>query len=357
MTTSRPYISTRTASFPTSFLSPARPAGYAGDAGGRWIRGRATCSYGRWPATGARSGIPAFPSSGSTCPHPARAQTPTRAGAKRCAAWGSETAKSALFFLVDHVERLRHDGYINRLKVFDVSQMGALAGQFYYEGAYELAPDEALIVEAKVPSRCDYGSILLTNEIYETTDWYNNQSSLNDSQWGVDADGVVRVVISAKDPGVPNWLDIAGYPEGSIQGRWTGCNANPVPSVRKVRFDSIRQALPAWTRPPSPPRSATGRCAIAVHRSNSGPCGDREARRAAAALQWAADVRKRREDLSQDRLAVLDDGDVAGLHLRLEGNHLVVPPGIDGDHLLAREHREKRNRAPGGSGSLRRRSW
>jgi len=77
--------------------------------------------------------------------------------------------------------------------------------------------DEALILEAKVPARCTYWSVILTNEIYETTDWYNHQGSLNGSQLRVDDDGIIRVVISAKDPGVPNWLDTAGYPDKAGQ--------------------------------------------------------------------------------------------------------------------------------------------
>jgi hypothetical protein len=151
------------------------------------------------------------------------------------------------FFLVDHVEGLRREGYINRLKEFDVSHLGGLVGQFYYEGAYELSPDEALILEAKVPDKCTYWSVILTNDIYETTDWYNNQSSLNGSQLRVDADGIVRVVISVKDPGVPNWLDTAGYPSGAIQGRWNECSATPIPTLRKVAVADIRQSLPSDT--------------------------------------------------------------------------------------------------------------
>jgi hypothetical protein len=148
---------------------------------------------------------------------------------------------------VDHVEGLRREGYINRLKVFDVSHLGGLVGQFYYEGAYDLSPDEALIVEAKVPAGCTYWSIILTNDIYETTDWYNNQSSLNGAQARVDRDGIFRAVVSEKDPGVPNWLDTAGYPTGAIQGRWTDCQATPIPTVRKVALADVRKSLPADT--------------------------------------------------------------------------------------------------------------
>jgi hypothetical protein len=110
-----------------------------------------------------------------------------------------------------------------------------------------LSSDEALILDAKVPANCTYWSAILTNDIYETTDWYNNQSSLNGAQARVDRDGVVRIVVSAKDPGVPNWLDTAGYPTGAIQGRWTDCSATPIPTLRKIPLADVRRELPADT--------------------------------------------------------------------------------------------------------------
>jgi hypothetical protein len=149
--------------------------------------------------------------------------------------------------LVDRPQKLRAEGYINKLKDVDFSQMGGLTGQFYYEGVYELKDDEALIVEAKLPEHCTYRSLILTNEIYETTDWYNNQSSLNGAQAAADKDGVLRIVVSARDPGVPNWLDTAGYSTGVIQGRWMECSSKPVPTVRKVALAQVRKSLPAET--------------------------------------------------------------------------------------------------------------
>jgi hypothetical protein len=149
---------------------------------------------------------------------------------------------------ITHVEQLRREGYVNRLKEFDTSQMGGLAGQFYYEGAYQLGDDEALIVEARVPAHCRYSSMILTNELYETTDWYDSHSSLNDTQYATDKDGVLRIVVAARDPGVLNWLDTAGYPAGVIQGRWANCDTQPVPSVRKLPVAGVRAALPPETR-------------------------------------------------------------------------------------------------------------
>lgn len=155
-----------------------------------------------------------------------------------------------------HVEDLRAEGHINALKIFDVSQMSGLVGQFYYEGAYELADDEALISEVMVPASYRYWSIILTNDLYETTDWYNNQSSLNDKQGVVDSDGVFRTVISAADPGVHNWLDTSGYSTGAIQGRWFEASEKPMPSIRKVKLTELEQYLPADTQRVTPTERA-----------------------------------------------------------------------------------------------------
>lgn len=134
------------------------------------------------------------------------------------------------------------------MKIFDVSQMSGLAGQFYYEGAYDLADDEALITEVKVPAKYRYWSIILTNALYETTDWYNNQASLNDKQGVMDSDGVFRTVISARDPGVHNWLDTSGYSSGAVQGRWFEASEKPMPSMKKVKLADVDRHLPADTK-------------------------------------------------------------------------------------------------------------
>jgi hypothetical protein len=148
---------------------------------------------------------------------------------------------------VDHVEQLRQGGFVHKFKEFDVSQIGGLVGQFYYETVYELADDEALIIESPIPKVCPYRSIILTNEIYETTDWYNNHSCLNGAQSAPDGDGILRFVVAPRDPGVKNWLDTAGYPTGAIQGRWTDCDSQPIPSIRKVPLAEVVQLLPRDT--------------------------------------------------------------------------------------------------------------
>jgi len=221
-------------------LSPSRPAGYTGDwwplspATGQLLMRLVSADWGQERA-------PTFSIERIDKPV-ARPRATAAELEQRLRALPAGVDFLALMF-VDHVEQLRQQGYVNKFKVLDVSQAGGLVGQYYYEGAYELADDEALVVETKVPMRCGYRSLILTNEIYETIDWYNNHSSLNDAQAPADADGVLRIVVSAKDPGVPNWLDTAGHSRGLIQGRWTDCDSQPIPGVRKLRLGELRQSL------------------------------------------------------------------------------------------------------------------
>lgn len=162
------------------------------------------------------------------------------------------TTQTCALAFPDNVEKIRDRGLINALQVVDFSQMSGLQRQSYYEGAYDLADDEALITEVAIPDEVGYWSLILTNELYETTDWYNNQSSLNDAQAVVDGDRVFRAVISARDPGVHNWLDTAGYPKGAIQGRWFDTDARPTPTVKKVNVADVLTHLPPDTRKVSP---------------------------------------------------------------------------------------------------------
>lgn len=171
-----------------------------------------------------------------------RSRTPASELERRLRVLPRATDAMALMF-VDHVSKLAVEGYVNKLKIM-VPEQGALAGQFYYEGVYDLADGEALVIESPVPETCGYRSLILTNELYETTDWVANHSSLNGAQAAPDPDGKLRIVVSAKDPGVANWLDTAGYPRGIIQGRWTGCDSQPIPTVRKIKVSSVKRVLP-----------------------------------------------------------------------------------------------------------------
>ena len=230
-------------------LSPSRPTGYAGD----WWPLDPTTNMLLVRMVGADWGREVEPTlSIDRLDSPPTRPRPPAAVLERKLRAIPASAGFIAPLLVDRPQKLRAEGYVNRLKAVDFSRLGGLAGQFYFEGAYDLKDDEALIIETPVPAKCTYRSMILTNEIYETTDWYDNLSSLNADQAPADADGVLRVVVSARDPGVANWLDTAGYPTGAVQGRWMECSTQPIPSVRKVALAEVRKLLPAGTRTVSP---------------------------------------------------------------------------------------------------------
>src|SRR3546814_2033882 len=83
------------------------------------------------------------------------------------------------------------------------------------------------------------------------SDWSSDVCS-SDLQAVVDSDGVFRAVISARDPGVHNWLDTSGYPRGAIQGRWVDTDDKPTPTIRKVKVDEVLSQLPQDTRRVTP---------------------------------------------------------------------------------------------------------
>jgi hypothetical protein len=126
----------------------------------------------------------------------------------------------------------------------------------YTGGHFVLGPDEALIVEVRPPERCRYWGIQLGSFWMEPIDFANHQTSLNGRQAVLDPDGVFRAVVSAKDPGVPNWLDTAGHSEGAMLIRWLECDTGPRPTAKKLAFDEVRKALPASTATVTPEQRA-----------------------------------------------------------------------------------------------------
>lgn len=128
-----------------------------------------------------------------------------------------------------------------------IESIGGMPDQVYYDGAYEIEDDEALVIETALPQRSLYWSLLVADDRFSTVDWANHQSSLNESQARIDPDGKLRVVISKRDPGVQNWLDKADNPWGIIQMRWKNPSDAPDPEVTHCKVADVRDHLPAGT--------------------------------------------------------------------------------------------------------------
>lgn len=130
---------------------------------------------------------------------------------------------------------------------------GGMSTNLYAGGVFELAPDEALVIENRVTRKPQYVGFQLANLWGESIEYANALGSLNGSQCEVDPDGVIRLVVAHRDPGVPNWLDTTGHTEGFMAPRWAYSETPPrdewpTLSAKKVPFDAIRSHLHESTR-------------------------------------------------------------------------------------------------------------
>jgi hypothetical protein len=119
------------------------------------------------------------------------------------------------------------------------------------EGHFDLADDEALIVTTW-PTSANYQGIQLTDRWFSSLEYANRQSSLTADQAYRTADGAFHFVISAKDPGVQNWLDTDGLRQGVILLRYDGMKEaefakDKWPTTLKVKLSELRKYLPADT--------------------------------------------------------------------------------------------------------------
>jgi hypothetical protein len=128
-----------------------------------------------------------------------------------------------------------------------ITKIGGLNNQFYYDGIYNIADDEALVVETALPKQCRYWQILVADDRFCTVDWFNRQSSINDKTAWLDSDGKLRAVVAKGDPGVPNWLDKADNRWGILQMRFNKASDSPEPTVIKVKLTDVRKHLPVDT--------------------------------------------------------------------------------------------------------------
>ena len=123
---------------------------------------------------------------------------------------------------------------------------GGLATQYSSVGHYDLADDQALIITVPA-SDAPYQGFQLGTMWYVSMDFINHQTSLTAHQARHDDDGMIRFVVSHRDPGVANWLETTGHRRGYLQIRWqrTSREYTPAdgPTVELVAFDEIPQRL------------------------------------------------------------------------------------------------------------------
>ncbi|MFD0861229.1 hypothetical protein ACFQ1M_03335 [Sungkyunkwania multivorans] len=146
---------------------------------------------------------------------------------------------------VKFVDRLRANLASGHLSQPRPTQDGSgLPGQWNAAGFFPMAPDDALIITVS-RSNAKYQSIQVGDFWFNALDFYQRQTSLTTAQAQIN-DEEYRFVISAKDPGVANWLDTAGTQKIFVFMRWQGmpeCEEPSAVRAKMVKFKELRKCL------------------------------------------------------------------------------------------------------------------
>ncbi len=113
----------------------------------------------------------------------------------------------------------------------------------YFNSYWALAPDEALVVEVSRIPACRAWSLQVCNYWMESLDYRYHRTNVNKSTAAYEADGSVRIVIAAEDPGHPNWITTAGHANGTFLFRLTGAKALADLSTRVVKRAELPRVL------------------------------------------------------------------------------------------------------------------
>ncbi|MAE93789.1 MAG: hypothetical protein CL910_03940 [Deltaproteobacteria bacterium] len=89
----------------------------------------------------------------------------------------------------------------------------------YRQAIYKLEAHQALVMRGRFP-RCRFANVVVWNHHLQTPPYWHRQVSLNRRQVHYEEDGSFRIVVAHRDPGVPNWIDVAGAQTGMIFWRF-----------------------------------------------------------------------------------------------------------------------------------------
>lgn len=131
---------------------------------------------------------------------------------------------------------------------------GGLATQFSSVGHFDLDDDEVMVITVPAAGRdvASYQGFQLGSMWYISLDYVHHQTSLTADQARVDEDGMIRYVVSERDPGLANWVERTGHRRGYLQLRWQRLTRDLTPADGPVAevmpFGELPHRLPHHDR-------------------------------------------------------------------------------------------------------------
>jgi len=107
---------------------------------------------------------------------------------------------------------------------------------------WELAPDEALIIE--FANHKNFWMLSSNGVFFNSCDYLYRPVSYTPSRTKVDSDGKVRLILCHDDPGYHNWFDTQGFVRGNMTYRNLMTSDTTVIDTRVVKRAALAAALP-----------------------------------------------------------------------------------------------------------------
>jgi hypothetical protein len=153
--------------------------------------------------------------------------------AEQLTSWAWTIAKLATLHRTIKPELLETPNELVSAAAADLGAADTTPDNLYMIGTFRLEPGQALELDI-VPPETRYWSVTLENIWHECLEPGRRRSSLTHASAVPDPDGVVRVVVSAEDPGTANWLDTGGRHRGFVILRWLDRPESPAVTTRVV---------------------------------------------------------------------------------------------------------------------------
>jgi len=176
----------------------------------------------------------------------------------------AEATAAMMAYFADFTGKLSHGVYKMAPNHFNLAwsadKVGAMRNQVYVMGRFDLAEDEAFVVDVS-DGGAEYFTVPLSNIWGTTLDIVDRTGSLNKAQSAANDDGTYTYVISPVDPGVTNWIDSDGLREGILTLRMAEFGeAGPREDLgargRVVKLDRLDAEVPHLPRVNSAQRTA-----------------------------------------------------------------------------------------------------
>jgi hypothetical protein len=168
----------------------------------------------------------------------------------------AEATAEMMEYFANFTGKLSHGVYKMPPNHFNLAwsadKVGAMRNQVYVMGRFELAPDEAFVVDVH-DGGAEYFTVPLSNIWGTTLDIVDRTGSLNKAQSVANEDGSYTYVISPTDPGVANWIDSDGLREAILTLRMaefgeTGPREDLGARGRVIKLDQLDVEVPDLPR-------------------------------------------------------------------------------------------------------------